>query len=63
MTSEGTSEIKFLIVNTVVVTVDNNFTIFDTGWISIEGEKISDLGPGDPPQAVSYTHLTLPTKA
>ena len=52
MVSEGTSETKLLIVNTVVVTVDNDFTIFDTGWISIEGEKIGDLGPGDPPQEI-----------
>ena len=59
MTSEGTSEIKFLIVNTVVVTVDNNFTIFDTGWISIEGEKISDLGPGDPPQEIRNKALRV----
>jgi len=50
--SEGTSETKLLIVNTVVVTVDNDFTIFDPGWISIEGEKIGDLGPGDPPQEI-----------
>ena len=52
MVSEGTSETKLLIVNTVVVTVDNDFTIFDPGWISIEGEKIGDLGPGDPPQEI-----------
>ena len=46
MTTGKVSETKLLIVNTAVVTVDNDFTIFDPGWISIDGENISGVGPG-----------------
>jgi 5-methylthioadenosine/S-adenosylhomocysteine deaminase len=52
VTTGKVSETKLLIVNTAVVTVDNDFTIFDPGWISIDGENISGVGPGDPPKEI-----------
>ncbi|MEZ5279429.1 MAG: amidohydrolase [Acidimicrobiales bacterium] len=41
-----------LIENGAVVTVDDQRTIHDPGWVEIEGDRIAGLGPGEPPSEV-----------
>ncbi len=39
---------KTLIKNSILITVDAEDTIYQRGWILLEGERIADLGEGDP---------------
>lgn len=41
-----------LIEGGVVVTVDDDFTVHDPGWIQVLGDRIVGLGPGVAPEAV-----------
>ena len=49
MTLLTEAETTVLIIDTAVVTVDENFTIHDPGWILIRGDKILEIGGGSPP--------------
>ena len=49
MTLLTEAETTVLIIDTAVVTVDENFTIHDPGWIFIRGDKILEIGGGPPP--------------
>ena len=40
-----------LITGGAVVTVDDAFTVHDPGWVLIEGDRIAEVGPGEPTPA------------
>jgi len=40
-----------LLAGGAVVTVDDDGTIHDPGWVLVDGATIAEVGPGDPPEA------------
>lgn len=42
---------SLLIEGGAVVTVDDSWTIHDPGWVRVEGNRIADVGAGDPPES------------
>ncbi len=47
----GARSESLLVHGGAVVTVDDNGTIFDPGWVFTRGNRIVEVGPGAPPQA------------
>ena len=54
MSGKTQSEATVLIENTAVLLLDNEFTILDPGWVSINGDKIKEVGSGEPPDHVRH---------
>ncbi len=42
-----------LITGAAVVTVDDDFTIHDPGWVHVVDRRIDALGPGEPPDGLA----------
>ncbi|MFV1990775.1 MAG: amidohydrolase family protein [Acidimicrobiales bacterium] len=41
---------ELLIEDAIVLTVDDDFTVHDPGWVHISGDHIAALGPGEAPE-------------
>ncbi|MDJ0767281.1 MAG: amidohydrolase [Ilumatobacter sp.] len=44
-----------LVTGGAVVTVDDEFTIHDPGWVAIDGRRIAAVGAGEPPPELAAT--------
>ncbi len=42
-----------LITGGAVVTVDDDFTVHDTGWVHVIDDRVAGVGPGDPPADIA----------
>ena len=42
-----------LIRGGAVVTIDDDFTIHEPGWVHVEGDRIAGVGPGEPPPGLA----------
>jgi 5-methylthioadenosine/S-adenosylhomocysteine deaminase len=50
---------SILIHDVAIVTVDDEFTIHQRGWIQVEGRRIVGVGAGDPPASSSHSKTTV----
>jgi 5-methylthioadenosine/S-adenosylhomocysteine deaminase len=50
---------SLLIVDAAIVTVDDDFTVHERGWIRTEGDVIVGLGPGDAPGSARRGEVTV----
>lgn len=59
MSGKTQSEATVLIENTAVLLLDDEFTILDPGWVSINGDRIKEVGSGEPPDHVRQSSTNI----